>query len=99
MNQERLLNVLLAPHISEKSTTVGEKHNQVVFKIARDANKAEVKAAVEHLFNVKVKDVCTVNVKGKTRNFRQRPGKRKDWKKAYVNLAEGQDINFAGKEN
>lgn len=99
MNQERIMNVLLAPHISEKSTSVGEKNNQVVFKIAPDANKLEVKAAVEQMFDVKVKDVRTVNVKGKTRNFRQRPGKRKDWKKAYVSLAEGQDINFAGKEN
>lgn len=99
MNQERILNVLLAPHVSEKSTNVGEKNNQVVFKVVKDANKLEVKAAVEHLFDVKVKDVRTVNVKGKARNFRQRAGKRKDWKKAYVSLAEGQDINFAGKEN
>jgi large subunit ribosomal protein L23 len=99
MNQERIMNILLAPHISEKSTTVGEKHNQVVFKVIKDANKLEVKAAVESLFNVKVKNVRIANVKGKTRNFRQIAGKRKDWKKAYVSLAEGQDINFAGKEN
>lgn len=99
MNQERIMNVLLAPHISEKSTNIGEKYNQVVFKVVKDANKIEVKAAVESLFDVKVDNVRIANVKGKTRNFRQRAGKRKDWKKAYVSLAEGQDINFAGKEN
>ena len=99
MNQERIMNVLLTPHVSEKSTVVGEKNNQVVFKVAVDANKHEIKQAVESLFDVKIKDVRTVNVKGKTRNFRQKPGRRKDWKKAYVSLAEGQDINFAGKEN
>lgn len=99
MNQERLMNVLLAPHVSEKSTTVGEKNNQVVFKVATDANKIEIKAAVEMLFEVKVDNVRIANMKGKVRNFRQKPGKRKDWKKAYVNLAAGQDINFAGKES
>lgn len=99
MNQERIMNVLLSPHVSEKSTVVGEKHNQVVFKVAIDANKHEIKRAVETLFDVKIQDVRTVNVKGKKRNFRQKPGRRKDWKKAYVSLAEGQDLNFAGKEN
>ena len=69
------MNILLAPHVSEKSTTVGEKHNQVVFKVIKDANKLEVKAAVEALFNVKVKNVRIANVKGKTRNFRQIAGK------------------------
>jgi len=99
MNQERIANVLLAPHVSEKSTIVGEKNNQIVFKVATDASKYEIKQAVETLFDVKIKEVRTVNVKGKKRNFRQKPGRRKDWKKAYVSLAEGQDLNFAGKEN
>ena len=99
MNQERIANILLAPHVSEKSTVVGEKNNQVIFKVAVDATKHEIKRAVETLFDVKTTDIHTVNVKGKKRNFRQKPGRRKDWKKAYVSLAEGQDLNFAGKEN
>ncbi len=99
MNQERIMNVLLSPHVSEKSTVVGEKNNQVVFKVAVDANKHEIKRAVETLFDVKIKNVHTINVKGKKRNFRQKPGRCKDWKKAYISLAEGQDLNFAGKEN
>jgi large subunit ribosomal protein L23 len=98
MNQERIMNVLLAPHVSEKATNVGEKNQQVIFKVVKDATVNEVKVAVETLFNVKVKDVRTLNVKGKTRNFRQIAGQRKSWKKAYVSLAEGHDINFVGKE-
>lgn len=98
MNQERIMNILLAPRISEKSTLVGEKLSQVVFKVASDADKAEIKTAVETLFNVKVAEVRTLNVKGKTRNFRQRAGRRKDFKKAYVSLAAGQDLNFLNKE-
>ena len=84
---------VLSPHVSEKSTVVGEKNNQFVFKVAVDANKHEIKQAVETLFDVKIKDVRTVNVKVK-RNFRQKPGRRKDWKKAMASLAEGQDLNF-----
>jgi large subunit ribosomal protein L23 len=99
MNQERIMNILLTPHVSEKSTQIGEKHNQVVFKVTKDATKPEVKAAVEMLFETKVKNVRIANVKGKKRNFRQVAGKRKDWKKAYVSLAEGSDLNFAGKES
>ena len=98
MNQERIMNVLMAPHVSEKATNVGEKNQQVIFKVVKDATVHEVKVAVETLFNVKVKDVRTLNVKGKTRNFRQIAGQRKSWKKAYVSLAEGHDINFVGKE-
>jgi len=98
MNQERIMNVLLAPHVSEKATNVGEKNQQVIFKVVKDATSNEVKAAVETLFNVKVRDVRTLNVKGKTRNFRQIAGQRKSWKKAYVSLAEGHDIDFVGKE-
>ena len=98
MSSERLMNVLLAPLVSEKTTNIGEKYNQVVFKVVPDANKKEIKQAVELLFSVKVENVRTANVKGKNLNFRQKPGRRKNWKKAYINLAEGQDINFAGKE-
>jgi large subunit ribosomal protein L23 len=98
MSNERLMNVLLAPLVSEKTTNIGEKYNQVVFKVVPDANKKEIKQAVELLFSVKVENVRTANVKGKKLNFRQKPGRRKNWKKAYINLAEGQDINFAGKE-
>lgn len=98
MNQERLLTVLVGPHISEKATMVADRNNQIVFKIAKDATKKEVKTAVEKLFNVKVKDVSVVNVKGKTRRFGQINGKRKDWKKAYVALEAGQDINFGAAE-
>ena len=96
MNQERLLKVLLAPHVSEKSTLAAEANNTVVFKVVKDANKAEIKAAVESLFEVEVNSVRTVNVKGKTKRHGAHFGKRSDWKKAYVVLKEGQDIDFVG---
>lgn len=96
MNQERLLQVLRAPHVSEKSTIVADANNQVVFEVARDAAKHEIKAAVESLFKVKVTGVTTLNVKGKTKRFRGRPGKRAGWKKAYVSLAEGEELDFLG---
>jgi len=86
MNQERLLQVILAPIVSEKSTLVAEKNQQVAFRVATDATKPEIKAAVELLFNVKVEGVSTVNVKGKTKRFGRFVGRRKDWKKAYVSL-------------
>lgn len=95
MNQERLLQVLLSPHISEKSTRLAEKHKQIVFKVTVDATKPEIKAAVEQLFDVKVRSVSVVNCKGKTKRFGNIQGKRKNWKKAYVALKEGYDINFA----
>ncbi|MBB6056987.1 MAG: 50S ribosomal protein L23 [Tolumonas sp.] len=96
IREERLLKVLKAPHISEKSTMVAEKLNTIVFKIATDATKAEVKAAVEKLFEVKVEAVRTLNVAGKTKRTGARMGRRSDWKKAYVTLVEGQDIDFVG---
>ena len=96
MKEERLLKVLKAPHVSEKSTMAAEAGNTVVFKVAKDANKAEIKAAVEKLFEVEVEGVRTVNVKGKTKRHGQSFGKRSDWKKAYVVLKEGQDIDFVG---
>ncbi len=96
IREERILKVLKAPHISEKSTMVAEKTNTIVFKVAKDATKAEVKAAVEKLFEVEVKDVHTLLVKGKTKRTGMRVGQRSDWKKAYVTLKEGQDIDFIG---
>lgn len=98
MNQERLLKVLLGPHISEKSTNVAEKANQVVFKVVSDASKDEIKQAVEKMFEVSVEGVQVVNVKGKNKRNRFGKGKRKDWKKAYVSLKAGDDINFLGTE-
>ena len=96
MKQERLMKVLLSPHISEKSSIVADQNNQIVLKVANDASKPEIKQAVELLFDVKVDRVQVSNVKGKTKRFGQRDGKRSDWRKAYVTLAEGQDIDFAG---
>lgn len=96
MNIERLHQIILAPVISEKATRVAEKRNQAVFKVLRDAQKPEIKEAVEQLFKVKVTDVATLNVKGKVKRFGQSVGKRSDWKKAYVTLADGQEIDFVG---
>ena len=94
MNQDRLMQVLLAPQISEKATYIAEKNEQVVFRVATDATKPEVKAAVELLFKVEVEAVRIANVKGKTKRFGRSMGKRKGWKKAYVSLKAGQEINF-----
>ncbi|PTB88585.1 50S ribosomal protein L23 [Pseudidiomarina aestuarii] len=96
MREERLLQVILAPHVSEKSTMTAETANTVVFKVATNATKTEIKAAVEKLFEVEVEGVRTVNVKGKTKRTGMRFGKRSDWKKAYVTLKEGADIDFVG---
>jgi large subunit ribosomal protein L23 len=93
---ERLHQIILAPVVSEKSTRSAEKHNQAVFKVLRDARKPEIKAAVEKLFNVKVEAIRTLNVKGKSKRFGASMGVRSDWKKAYVTLAEGQEIDFLG---
>ena len=98
ISQERLLQVLLAPQISEKATFVADKNEQVVFKVATDATKPEVKAAVEALFKVEVKSVQVLNVKGKSKRFGKTMGRRKDWKKAFVCLKPGQEINFAAGE-
>ena len=94
MNQERLMQVLLAPQISEKATYVAEKNEQVIFCVASDATKPEIKAAVELLFKVDVESVQVSNVKGKVKRFRGNVGRRKSWKKAYVCLKAGQEINF-----
>jgi large subunit ribosomal protein L23 len=97
-SKERLMQVLIAPHVSEKAATAAEKGNQVVFRVLRDASKPEIKAAVELMFEVKVDSVNVVNVAGKAKRFGGRVGKRSDSKKAYVKLAEGQTIDFAGVE-
>jgi large subunit ribosomal protein L23 len=96
--KERLMTVLLAPHVSEKSAIAAEKANQIVFRVRRDSTKPEIKAAVELMFEVKVDAVRVVNVAGKAKRFGGRPGRRSDFKKAYVSLAEGQTIDFAGVE-
>jgi len=94
MNPERIFKVLLAPHISEKATVLAEESNQFVFKVTTDSTKREIKAAVESLWDVKVKSIKTVNVKGKTKRFGRMVGHRSDWKKAYVSLQDGFDIDF-----
>lgn len=93
--QERLLTVLLAPTISEKATQIADKHSQVVFRVSPDATKPEVKAAVELLFKVEVASVQIANVKGKPKRFGVHGGRRRNWKKAYICLKPGQEINFA----
>jgi large subunit ribosomal protein L23 len=93
-----LYQVILAPHVSEKSTRVAEKSSQIVFRVRRDASKPVIKQAVEKMFNVQVESVTVTNVKGKEKKFGKTPGRRQDWKKAYVRLKPGQDINFAGVE-
>jgi large subunit ribosomal protein L23 len=98
MNTEKLYQVILAPHVSEKSTRAAEQGSQIVFRVRRDASKPDIKAAVEKMFNVEVQAVTVANVKGKTKGFGRTPGRRQDWKKAYVKLKPGQDINFAGVE-
>lgn len=99
MSKNRLYEVLLAPRVTEKSSLVGESSNQYVFRVAPDANKAEIKQAVEALFEVSVESVRVVNVKGKNKSFKMRPGKRSDWKKAYVRVQEGQALDFLGNES
>jgi large subunit ribosomal protein L23 len=96
--QERLTQVILGPHISEKSTAVAEGANQVVFRVRRDATKSEIKGAVELLFEVKVDSVSVVSMRGKSRRFGARVGRLSSWKKAYVRLAPGQDLDFIGAE-
>ena len=97
-SQERLMKVLIAPQISEKATHVADKFEQVIFKVATDATKPEIKAAVEFMFKVKVDSVQVAFVKGKVKRSGRFIGRRNHWKKAYVCLAPGQEINFAASE-
>jgi large subunit ribosomal protein L23 len=96
MNQERLLQVLVEPRMTEKASRVGDKHNQYVFKVLKDATKPEIKQAVENLFNVKVDAVRVLNVGTRAKQFRGRAGLRQGWKKAYVSLKAGSTIDFLG---
>ncbi|CZH05238.1 TPA: 50S ribosomal protein L23 [Legionella pneumophila subsp. pneumophila] len=98
MNAERLMMVLREPHTSEKATVMADKFKQFTFKVLKNATKTEIKLAVEHIFNVKVKSVSVVNVKGKSKRFKQTSGKRSDWKKAFVSLHADQDIDFTATE-
>ena len=98
LNQERLISVLIGPHVSENTSFVAEKHNQICFKVRRDSTKKEIAQAVEMMFEVKVDRVQVSNVRGKIKRFGQTLGKRADWKKAYVTLAEGDEIDFLGAE-
>jgi large subunit ribosomal protein L23 len=98
MNEERLLQVILAPVVSEKATMLADKNEQVAFRVAPNATKPEIKAAVELLFKVQVADVKVTNVKGKVKRFGRFFGRRASWKKAYVCLKPGQEINFAAGE-
>jgi large subunit ribosomal protein L23 len=97
-SQERLTQVILGPHISEKSTSAAEGASQVVFKVRRDATKSEIRRAVELLFEVKVASVTVTRVPGKVKRFGARLGQQSAWKKAYVRLAPGQDLDFIGAE-
>lgn len=96
MNPETLFQVILAPHVSEKSSRVADKHRQIVLEVRPDATKPVIKQAVEKLFNVQVESITVTNVKGKVKRTGRTAGRRKDWKKAYVRLKPGQDIDFLG---
>ena len=97
-NIDQLMNIVLAPVVSEKSTFVADKNRQYVFRVADDATKPQIKAAIELMFKTKVHHVTVMNVHGKERRFGRLTGRRRSWKKAYVRLAEGQEINFAATE-
>jgi large subunit ribosomal protein L23 len=96
MNEDRLMQVLLGPVVSEKAANAAEMNRQYTFRVVPDATKLEIGRAVESLFNVEVDQVQVANVKGKRKRFGQRLGKRKDWRKAYVRLKPGHDIDFGG---
>ncbi len=98
MNDQRLYQILVSPHISEKSTLGAEMQGRHTFRVAKDATKLEVRRAVENLFKVDVKSVQILNVNGKVKRFGGGIGRRSDWKKAVVRLAEGQDLDFMGIE-
>ena len=97
MNREQLMNVLLAPHVTEKTSTAMQNHNQYCFRVSRKATKTDIKAAVELMFEVKVNGVQVLNEPGKARKFGKMQGHTQDWKKAYVSLAEGQTIDYEAK--
>ena len=94
MNREQLMTVLIAPHVTEKTSLAMQNHNQYAFRVRRDATKIDIRKAVELMFDVKVSGVQVVNEPGKTRRFGRTAGRTQDWKKAYVSLAEGQSIDY-----
>jgi len=94
MNREQLMGVLIAPHVTEKTSLVMQNHNQYTFRVRRDATKTDIRKAVELMFEVKVAGVQVVNEPGKSRRFGRTAGRTQDWKKAYVSLAEGQSIDY-----
>lgn len=96
MNEDRLYQILLSPLVSEKSTMVADRHRQFVFRVLENASKSEIKQAVELAFKVEVDSVQVANMRGKVKRFSRTPGVRTSWKKAYVRLKEGHDIDFSG---
>jgi len=94
VKREQLMNVLIAPHVTEKTATAMQNHNQYTFRVAKSATKTDIKAAVELMFEVKVKGVQVVNEPGKARRFGKTIGRTQDWKKAYVSLVQGQSIDY-----
>ncbi|HEY7754234.1 MAG TPA: 50S ribosomal protein L23 [Steroidobacteraceae bacterium] len=98
LSKDRLAGIVIAPHVSEKSARIGMNGDQYVFRVRTDATKPEIRAAVEYLFEVKVDAVRVVNQAGKAKRFGRTPGRRQDWKKAYVRLAAGQRIELGGAE-
>jgi len=96
IREERRFKILRAPHVSEKASTAMEKNNTLVLKVVKDATKKEIKAAVEKLFEVQVNGVNTLIIKGKVKRRNQQIGRRNDWKKAYVTLAKGQNLDLVG---
>jgi len=98
LSQERLINVLVAPHVTEKTALAMQDSNQYAFRVRRDASKPDIKAAVELMFQVKVQSVNVVNEPGKVRRFGKTPGRTQDWKKAYVRLAPGQTIDYEARK-
>ena len=98
MNEARLLNILLAPIVSEKTTLLGSHNNQYIFKVVKDATKKEITSSVEMLFSVNVLSIQVMNVKGKVKMFGRKEGRRVNWKKAIVRLSDGQIINISGSE-
>lgn len=97
MNDERLMGLLIAPHVSEKSTRIADGSNQITFRVRTDARKPEIRKAVERMFNVEVESVSVLNVRGKQKGLRgRRRGRRPNWRKAYVRLKPGHDIDFVG---
>tara|TARA_B100000035_G_scaffold314791_1_gene332294 strand:+ start:14646 stop:14954 length:309 start_codon:yes stop_codon:yes gene_type:complete len=95
-NTDKSLQTVLAPQITEKATMIADKNNQIAFKVTKDATKSEVKMAIETMFKVEVRSINILNINGKTKRSRTGMGKRNDWKKAYVCLKPGQEINFTG---